>query len=189
MAKPKHLKERGEIWAPIRGFEGRYEISSFGRVNSLIKKPVIINPTLTKAGYLRINLRKDNKTISKYVHVLSLESFCCPRPNKQHADHIDGNRINNNLLNLRWLPIILNCCSTPGYLNKNTKINFYKRNGFHKRGEICSSAILTEYKVLIIKKMINDGYRSTDIANFIEGASMSNISHIKRGFSWTHVII
>lgn len=56
-------------------------------------------------GYESVSFRKNGKTYSKYVHRLVAEAFI---PNddpatKNTVDHIDGNKANNEISNLRWL--------------------------------------------------------------------------------------
>lgn len=50
-----------EIWKPIVGYKGLYEVSNFGRVKSFHKggEPKLLNPNITKKGYLRATLFVD----------------------------------------------------------------------------------------------------------------------------------
>jgi hypothetical protein len=51
---------RKEIWKPVVGYEGLYEVSSFGRVKSL--KRNIILKTVLHNGYLIVSLRHNGIT-------------------------------------------------------------------------------------------------------------------------------
>ena len=49
-----------EIWKDIDGYEGKYQISNYGRLKS-IKKDLIMKPMIATNGYLVACLWKDNK--------------------------------------------------------------------------------------------------------------------------------
>lgn len=102
-----------EIWKPIKGFEGYYEISDKGRVKSLGRlvlrrtsnihtKEKILKLPPCKNGYIVTHLHKDGKAYHSYVHRLVADAFL-PNPyNKTEIDHIDTDRSNNKVENLRW---------------------------------------------------------------------------------------
>ena len=54
--------------------------------------------------YRRVNAGPGFDVQNPAVHTLVLETFVGPRPDGHDADHIDGDRLNNRLENLRWLP-------------------------------------------------------------------------------------
>ena len=103
-----------EVWKPVKGFEGLYEISSYGRVKSLVvwcgnatidqykKREYILKPILGTNGYYYVNLCKDKKRYIRRPHRLVAEAFL-DNPNNYYAvNHIDGNKINNRAQNLEW---------------------------------------------------------------------------------------
>lgn len=84
-----------EMWKPIRDLPG-YSVSNKGRVKKDSTGQIMV--LSRNGGYCRI-------TISKHVHRLVAEAFI-EKPediNKCWVDHIDGNRSNNNVENLRWV--------------------------------------------------------------------------------------
>ena len=95
-----------EIWKDIKGFENLYQVSNFGRVKSLPRKgqrrELVLKPTPDTKGYERVKLTKDSKGYTKKVHRLVAETFIPNPKNKPTVDHIDGNKRNNNVSNLRW---------------------------------------------------------------------------------------
>lgn len=105
-----------EVWADIKGFEGYYQISSYGRVRSLdryvpdcfgskrIAKGQILKPYKTPKGYMKITLYKDSKKVYRKcrVHRLVAETFLDNKDNLPEVNHKDGNKANNNLSNLEW---------------------------------------------------------------------------------------
>lgn len=91
-----------EVWLPITGYEGLYEISNFGRVKSLISKGAVMAPQLNSTGYERVFLRKEGIQKSVFVHVLVARAFTPNPDGKPIVDHIDGDKRNNAASNLRW---------------------------------------------------------------------------------------
>lgn len=104
-----------ETWLPVVGYEGRYEVSSHGRIKSLARRdigngrggyrdwPEVIRRQFDhKLGYKMVRLHLDGHRSGKYVHALVLEAFVGPRPDGMYACHSDGNPANNCVDNLRW---------------------------------------------------------------------------------------
>jgi len=107
-----------EEWRAVVGFEGRYEVSSMGRMRSLgrtetfnrllnngrrgdvtrTKKTKLLVGSLGSNGYLTVRLK--GKTFT--IHRLVLTAFVGARPEGQAACHNDGKSTNNTLSNLRW---------------------------------------------------------------------------------------
>lgn len=91
-----------EIWKDIYGFEGRYQVSSWGRVRNAITK-CIIKPYSNEKGYLKIGLTKDGKCLKFRLNRLVAIAFV---PNPQglpQVNHKDGNKANNSFTNLEWV--------------------------------------------------------------------------------------
>ena len=101
-----------EIWKPIKGYEGLYEISNCGRVKSLPKsdgngcRERFLKFDINKnnhTSYYRVTLSKDGKTKRYLVHRLVAETFIPNTENKPHINHIDFNGTNNCVENLEWV--------------------------------------------------------------------------------------
>ena len=95
-----------ELWKYIEGQEGRYAVSSEGRVMSFYNTqkrkrgvPLILKGGGDKNGYLHVCLGEKKKI---YIHRLVALAFISNPENKPTVDHIDGNRKNNRSTNLRW---------------------------------------------------------------------------------------
>ena len=92
-----------EIWKNIAGYEGLYEVSSFGRVRSLrFGKTKILKPGKNKKGYLRVSLCKNGKQKTFFVHRLVAQAFLENPQNLPQINHKDENKQNNRLENLEW---------------------------------------------------------------------------------------
>lgn len=105
--RPNSIDETSEVWVPIVGWEGYYEVSSQGRIRRIVggkgsrsfgrcKKVTISN------GRAVVSLNRPGLQVVKLVHAAMLESFSGPRPDTMEVCHTDGNSLNNVLGNLRW---------------------------------------------------------------------------------------
>ena len=92
-----------EIWKPIEGTDGHYEVSNLGRVMSKAQlSPRIMPQTIQKSGYHYVMLHVNNKPTCRRVHKLVALHFI-PNPNNyDQINHKDGNKDNNRADNLEW---------------------------------------------------------------------------------------
>lgn len=96
-----------KIWKDIKGYEGLYQISSFGRVKSLnyrkSGKEGFLSVYTMNTGYPATHLCRDNKEKVVLIHRLIAEHFIPNPENKPEVDHINGNREDFRIENLRWV--------------------------------------------------------------------------------------
>lgn len=102
-----------EIWKDIKGYEGFYQISNFGKVKSLTRLIIRKNnndftlkgkllKSANNGNYDLVVLTKDKKRKTHTVHQLVALNFI-PNPNRyKEINHIDGNKKNNFIENLEW---------------------------------------------------------------------------------------
>lgn len=102
-----------EIWKDIAGYEGYYQVSTYGRVRSLdrmvnkwdgkrLSCGRILSLATNLKGYQFIYLCKDGKQKMFTIHRLVATAFI-PNPNGYpHVNHIDENKMNNRVENLEW---------------------------------------------------------------------------------------
>lgn len=96
----------GRVWRDIRGYEGRYMISSDGEVASLQfgqskNRTAILKKILTTMGYYTVNLNQR----PFFVHRLVADAFCEHPGGKDIVDHINTIPTDNRAENLRWVTI------------------------------------------------------------------------------------
>lgn len=100
------MEEFKEEWKPVVGYEGKYEVSNLGNVDSLnyhktcVRKRIVLSES--DNGYLRAALAKEGKTKHKLVHRIVARAFI-PNPNNfPYINHKDENKKNNCVENLEW---------------------------------------------------------------------------------------
>lgn len=102
-----------EIWKDIKGYENLYQISSMGRIRRITKtgKKKILKQFLdsTTGGYYRVNLCKNGICTKAKPHQLVAQAFIPNPENKPCIDHINTDRADNRVENLRWVTIKENC--------------------------------------------------------------------------------
>lgn len=94
-----------EVWKPVVGYEGLYEISNKGRLWSMPRNGTsggLIKGAYDKDGYLKYSLSKSGKQSNFFAHRLVAESFVPNPENKPHVNHLDEDTTNNNSENLQW---------------------------------------------------------------------------------------
>lgn len=121
--------ERNEIWKDVVGYEGIYQVSNLGNLKSSKsgkwKKLSLKNKN---GNYMSVVLSYKNKRRSTRMHILVYESFVghIPKEQKYHIHHIDGNKMNNNVDNLKLVTI-----KEHYYLDKDKhstkEMNFYNK--------------------------------------------------------------
>lgn len=92
-----------EIWKPIPGWEGLYEVSSLGSIRSLHRgSGRVLRTAATAGGYLHLTLARNGSKVSAYVHRLVAEAFHGPAPEGHEVRHLNGNQTDNAASNLAW---------------------------------------------------------------------------------------
>ena len=94
-----------ETWIKINDFD--YYVSNIGNVRH-INNNNNRKLYLDKDGYCCVTLKKNKSSFSRKVHRLVATAFITNDENKPEIDHIDGNKTNNTISNLRWVTRIEN---------------------------------------------------------------------------------
>lgn len=98
-----------EEWRPIKGFEGIYEVSTYGKVKSLhYGKERLLTLNVTSNGYYCVNLCTRGTCKTHMVHRLVAETFIENPNDLPMVNHIDENPLNNHAINLEWCDVLHN---------------------------------------------------------------------------------
>lgn len=176
-----------ENWKDIKGYEGLYQVSNFGRIKSInrtinhnkgngnrILNGRILKCWYDKNNYARISLSKNGKVTKYLVHYITASTFIPNPDNKPCIDHIDTNPSNNNVENLRW------CTQKENCNNPITKIKMRKNSS-------CSKPVLQFSKEgELIKKWDStmDIQRELGISNTCISYCCTGKNKTARGFKW-----
>lgn len=198
-----------EIWKPIKGYEGYYEISNLGRVKSIERfvkqgklnrhvseklKSESINPY----GYPTVTLCKDRRSRSYPIHRLIAEAFIPNPENKPQVDHINTNRKDYSLSNLRWVTSKENSNNekTLAHCQQNTYTKeVSQRSNFTKKLRKTKTAPITVYQYSKDGNFIKE-YQSSNDACRQTGISASAIRRVINdntqsagGYLWTSKLV
>jgi hypothetical protein len=174
----KHRTLSCEEWRAVPGYEGWYEVSSMGnmrRVGPIKGRPVCreLRPATSGREYKHVGLRKGGSKKVFNVHRLVAIAFLGPPPTPKHQiNHIDGNKLNNNVSNLEWVTSAENEAHAA-------------RMGLKARGSENGAAKLTESDIPAIRAL--KGHEPHRVTATRYGVSEVAISLIQLGKTWKHI--
>lgn len=143
-----------EIWKPVNGYEGLYEVSNSGKVRSLRFRNIegragILREITLPSGYKYVNLHKDGVAKHHYLHRLVATAFI-PNPNGlPEVNHRNENPGDNTLNNLEW-------CSSQynkNYGNRAIKMAETKKDRFTGENAVRRSPVVCEETGVIYPTM------------------------------------
>lgn len=148
----KEKEQTDNEWVDIKGYEGIYKINKkgevlsverhvfYGRTGNPIRKQRILKPGYDKDGYKRVVLQKNKQR--KYCRVCRLvaTTFIQNPENKPCVDHINGNRVDDTVENLRW------CTNFENSLFELAIKNKIKAQVGHKVSEKTRMAVANAHK-------------------------------------------
>lgn len=112
-----------EIWKDCKGYEGKYQVSNFGRVWS-IGSQKYLKGFIDKDGYIRVYLTaKNGKTKIEKIYRLVALAFLDNPNNYTQVNHKDENKQNNCVDNLKWCDIKYNNTYSKGKAIKCSELN------------------------------------------------------------------
>lgn len=163
-----------EEWRPVVGYEGRYEVSSEGRVRSLVgAEPRILSQRI-RGQYPAVQLCNRGHERSSSVHILVAEAFIGPRPAGHHINHKSGAKTENSVDNLEYC--------TPS----RNRQHAFEIGLQSSKGEAHSRAKLSNEKVIQIRSAVASGKTQNAVARLM-GIHQCAVSRIVNGHRWSHV--
>lgn len=179
-----------EEWRDIVGYEGRYQVSSLGRIRSTDydrvdkngkvykRKGRFLKPQKHSGGYQCVSLGAGNQF---FVHRLVALSFL---PNqKETVNHKNSNRSDNRLENLEWASQKEN--------NIHARAHGLYDKAYHlmrtPRGEASGLSLLTESQVLEIRKIYSQRRKTQRQIADMFGVSHPTIQKIVYRQTWKHI--
>lgn len=180
-----------EKWLPVAGFEGSYEVSDAGQVRSVdrlrrsgrgglkMRRGRVLCQSDNGNGYLTVNLSRDGRSRSHYVHRLVLMAFIGPCPNGMECCHRNSVRGDNSLNNLRWGTRAENSFDS-------VKRGTCRACLYTVRGEDVHTAKLSKKDVMEIWAL--KGVVSQTELGRRYNVSQRTVSSIHRRRSWVHLL-
>jgi len=167
-----------EEWRAVPGFEGKYEVSSYGQMRSLDRlvgprrlRGQIMKVKYDRHGYIWYRPCSEGKYKPTSAHSMVAAAFIGPRPVGLHINHIDGNKTNNHYSNLEYV--------TP---QQNAKHAL--DTGLMKRhGEENHQAKATAEQVRAGYELLLQGVGVTKAARAV-GLSPITLQSVKGGWLW-----
>lgn len=166
-----------EIWKDIKGYEGYYQVSNFGRVKSVSRKVVnhingstrLVQSKIMSAcdngnGYLFVHLRKDGSRKSAYIHRIVAEAFVENKDNKPNINHKDYNTKNNAATNLEWCTQKENVSYSVAHMRKPKAICKPSNTGEKYIRRRLEQGKYTSYRVTIKQIGIDKNFKKLDVA-------------------------
>jgi hypothetical protein len=187
------MNEEVEIWKDVSGYEGYYQVSSFGRVLGLerqitqwnesakksvtrIQKSIYMSPFEDKDGYLKVQLTKDGIRNKFFVHRLVALNFIPNPESKPEVNHKEGNKKDNRVQMLEW-----------NTTSENQRHAIANKLYETARGETSGQAKLKEVEVREIHKLWKSGEVTQQYLSDMFGVAGSAISRIVNGVRWNHI--
>lgn len=172
-----------ELWVPMRGWEELYEVSTLGKVRSLVRYGrtrlgrrkyggKVLSVFMATNGYAQVNITGNGKRKSILVHRAVLESFIGPPPSGMEACHNNGNKMDCRVDNLRW------DTRKGNHADK-------RMHGTHPSGENNPAHKLREVDVKRLRRS-HGVYELCAIAKEL-GVSRGCVEKAKYGGSWANV--
>ena len=174
-----------ERWLPVVGYEGLYEVSSFGRVRSLDGAKANGHPrhgkvisTPLSMGYPCFNLCREGSQVQVRVHRIVAEAFLGPSPDgSETVNHKNFDRTDNRPENLEWL-------SHGDNMRHAHATGRCAANRVYTSGE--DYRRLAPETVREIRRMYSAGFRITQLAHRF-GISRPHVSRIVHGKVWKNL--
>lgn len=156
----------------IPGWPDRYEVSVDG---TLFRDgiPVVLKPTGHGYYFFNTYIGKKSNRLRGYVHRMVAAAFIGPCPLGLTVNHINGDKLDNRVVNLE-------------YLTQGDNVRHATRTGLSPRGEHRGHAKLNPDAIRDIRRLWAGGLPRPRIAEQF-GVNNSVVHYILKGVTWRHV--
>lgn len=166
-----------ERWHPVEGWEGYYEVSSWGRVKrtapgSNTYPGKILRPGRNRGGYLHVVLSSGKRKTQRVIHRMVAKAFLSHPPSDSHCmvAHKNGDPADNRADNLYW--------ATPSENSRDQVLH-----GTARGVPLPTRRALTDEDVRSIRR---DPRPSKEVG-FAYGVKSSTITQIRRRETYKHL--
>lgn len=177
-----------EIWKDIPNYQGLYQVSNLGNVRSLDRKKLqwnrfeiveviykgkVLKPQITNRGYLKVCLSKNGKSKHFNIHKLVAMSFFENYDSNLTIDHIDCNKMNNNINNLRQITI-----------KENIQLSY--KNNLHKLRKVYKCDL--NNNIIEVYESVADASRKNNCSSQLIKNCCDRKKHCLtgKGFKWKY---
>lgn len=194
-----------EIWRDVLGYEGLYQVSSEGRVKTISKDvkfknrwgqdavrhidEKIMKTKVQQNDYDALTLSKDGVRKTFCMQRLVATAFIPNPENKPQVDHIDGNKHNNCVENLRWVTAAENCAN-PLWVEHSKNISDETRRKMSEKSYRSHNKPIIQYN--LNGEMVGI-FDSTAIASRFYGINRAHICQVLKnkrktagGYVWRY---
>jgi hypothetical protein len=189
-----------EIWRDVEGYEGKYRISTFGKIKSLdrriypktypqypsyVLKGRIMKAVVNETGYYILQLCDSGKIKNYSIHSLLGKHFLKNPENKPCINHKNGIKIDIELSNLEWATYSENSIHA-----FETGLQIPNMRG--KTGKLCKYSkpikqLTLDGKLIKVHYAVRDAARETGIDHSYISACARGKHKSARGFKWEYV--
>ena len=181
LMQEKNLRKlEDEVWKHITFADKYYEVSNYGRIKSFCydKDAGKILKHGDVKGFPSVSFMSNGKKTTFLIHKITAHVFT-PKPSPKHDTviHLDWNKKNNHIRNLKW---VTREESYSRMMKRLKEINKTKNKGIIRYSKLKAT------DVKLLKSMLERGVRQNMIARMFCISEMQ-VTRIKRGENWAHV--
>ena len=185
-----------EIWKPVVGYEGYYEVSSYGRVRSVdhyantgilhsekrFVKGRVLKQHRKRRGYLSVDLSKENNVKTIHVHKLVATAFLPKDEHDTQVNHINCNTSDNRVENLEW------CTGEENRAHAKLNNRYYSTRKKPVRCKQTNQTFESSYKAAewVNETRYQNSKQTKNIASKIR-ASCLGVQSVAHGYTWEYI--
>ena len=165
-----------EVFVPIEGYQGKYEVSNLGNVRKVGKSIKIMKTQKRRTGYFSVGLRHNGTRKFFYVHRLVAIAFLKNDLDKPFVNHKDGGKSNNSVGNLEWVTALENVAHA---IDNGLRENTFGEKHFNSK--------LERSEVIEMRKRKQQGETPMSLAIHFN-ISRSHVYNLCKNRSWKNIV-